>query len=304
MSFVEIRDHVIWTKHVGNTALENTLLNLAAGREVELVIDGSTGVWEKMADSNNGRPTNGIKPTGAAKFHWAALQGKRGERVEIALSHLPPVANDEQPPVTPLVPSEQAPKLQRPRPAGPPKCPDCRSGTVRSRVMIIASGTRDSNSSGAWITNRGTIGVGSRTGQSASRLAQMAAGNTSFRELKQFGISTGLLSLLVMMPGWEWLSSLGVFGLWCAGSVFAIGALGDFFVQKDNRYYNWMCTKCGCLFRFAEGQKNRQSSEQVAVSCLKTSFSSLVIYLFKPAAFVGCMSIPTIWPALEHFSLA
>jgi hypothetical protein len=84
IAFVEIRDHALWIKHIhGNIALKNKLLALEAGKIVHLKVDGVNGIWVKMEDGKDGRPTPGVKAIGPAKSHWHALQDRRGEIVTI-----------------------------------------------------------------------------------------------------------------------------------------------------------------------------------------------------------------------------
>jgi len=83
-AFVEIRDHALWLKHIhGNNELKNALIKLEEGQLAHLVIDGVKGVWVKMADGKDGRPTPGIKAIGPAKTHWHSLQNRRGDLVTI-----------------------------------------------------------------------------------------------------------------------------------------------------------------------------------------------------------------------------
>lgn len=84
MSVVEIRDHAIWIKHIhGNETLKDRLMELDAGELVTLNVHGYEGIWKKMDDGKDGRPTPGIKALGNAKVHWHDLQDSRGEMVEI-----------------------------------------------------------------------------------------------------------------------------------------------------------------------------------------------------------------------------
>lgn len=84
MSYVEIRDHALWLKHIhGNEELKSELMSLNAGELVELEIDGFHGMWKKMDDGKDGRPTQGIKAIGKAREHWHSLQSARGELVTI-----------------------------------------------------------------------------------------------------------------------------------------------------------------------------------------------------------------------------
>ena len=83
---VEVRDHVLWTKHIqGDDALKATLNTLGEGSQIELEVDGLLGAWQKMNDGRGGQPTPGIKPVGPARSHWHALVRDRlGSMVTIA----------------------------------------------------------------------------------------------------------------------------------------------------------------------------------------------------------------------------
>ena len=84
MSLVEIRDHALWIKHIHeNEPLREKLLALAGGSVVELEVNGFRGMWKKMDDGKDGRPTPGIKALGKARNHWHGLQKERGELVSI-----------------------------------------------------------------------------------------------------------------------------------------------------------------------------------------------------------------------------
>ncbi len=65
MSVVEVRDYVLWPKHIhGNASLRDELLALGAGALVKLVVDGFEGTWVKMDDGKTGAPTPGLKALG------------------------------------------------------------------------------------------------------------------------------------------------------------------------------------------------------------------------------------------------
>lgn len=85
---VEIKDFVIWLKHLhGDPSLKVRIDGLAAGELIELSVDGEAGVWEKMSDGADGRPTPGIKPFGRAKEHWHSLYAaRRGDVVSIQIA--------------------------------------------------------------------------------------------------------------------------------------------------------------------------------------------------------------------------
>ena len=84
MNLIEVRDFVLWPKHIHGTGnLKEALLALEAGEIVELVVNGYRGHWEKMADGKDGRPTPGLKPIGMAKKEWHGLKDRWGDLVEI-----------------------------------------------------------------------------------------------------------------------------------------------------------------------------------------------------------------------------
>ena len=84
MSRVEIRDHALWIKHIHkNDALKSKLMSLEAGDLVELRVDGFHGMWKKMDDGKDGRPTPGIRAIGKARDHWHEAQARRGELLSI-----------------------------------------------------------------------------------------------------------------------------------------------------------------------------------------------------------------------------
>jgi hypothetical protein len=76
---VEIRDHVLWPNHIRNAPnLRAWLLGLNSGEIVFLRIDGRVGVWQKMSDGANGRPTTGLKPGDArTREMWHSLFRER-----------------------------------------------------------------------------------------------------------------------------------------------------------------------------------------------------------------------------------
>ena len=79
-----MRDHALWIKHIhGNEPLKEKLLELAGGELVQLEVDGQAGMWKKMDDGKDGRPTPGIKGLAKARDHWHGLQESRGEMVSI-----------------------------------------------------------------------------------------------------------------------------------------------------------------------------------------------------------------------------
>jgi hypothetical protein len=93
MSVVEVRDYVLWPKHIhGNPKLRDELLALQAGALITLEVDGVTGTWVKMEDGNNGVPTPGLKALGTARDHWHGLfRAHRGAVLKITKSLAPAV---------------------------------------------------------------------------------------------------------------------------------------------------------------------------------------------------------------------
>lgn len=86
VGLVEVKDHVIWLKHIKNDdELVIYLDNFKQGVVISLSVDNKIGVWEKMADAAKGVSTNGIKPVGQAKKDWADIyKNKIGNLVSIS----------------------------------------------------------------------------------------------------------------------------------------------------------------------------------------------------------------------------
>jgi len=85
MVLVEVRDYALWPKHIhGDDALRDRLLAMRAGELVELTVDGVSGVWKKMSDGKDGRPTPGLKALHNARRHWHLLfRNEPGKLVSI-----------------------------------------------------------------------------------------------------------------------------------------------------------------------------------------------------------------------------
>jgi len=84
LQMVEVRDDVIWIKHIhGTKKLKAILTSLEEGDVVRLKVDFFKGHWVKMQNNPNGRPTPGIRPIGNAKTRWKDLQAKHGDLVTI-----------------------------------------------------------------------------------------------------------------------------------------------------------------------------------------------------------------------------
>lgn len=113
MASVEIRDHVIWLKHIHDDAeVVRRLSGLSAGQTVELVVDGVRGWWRRMADQPSGAPTPGLTPLSQVKPFWQDLyRRRRGDLVKLEASSIPPPASDLN--WTPLPPHAEATEADR-----------------------------------------------------------------------------------------------------------------------------------------------------------------------------------------------
>ncbi|MGI9440297.1 MAG: hypothetical protein ACR2OT_04890 [Parvibaculales bacterium] len=91
-SKVEVRDNVIWIKHIkNNSALAAHLCSMNAGESIKLEVAGERGLWCKMNNQNNDekRPTNGIKPADEkTKDFWWSMQDYRREGHYVAIQRI------------------------------------------------------------------------------------------------------------------------------------------------------------------------------------------------------------------------
>jgi hypothetical protein len=80
MAHVEVRDLMLWTKHVhGDVDLAQRLEALPPGKTVRMRVAGKSGVWEKVNAA-------ALRPIGDLKSSWRNLyKTKRGQLVELAL---------------------------------------------------------------------------------------------------------------------------------------------------------------------------------------------------------------------------
>jgi hypothetical protein len=84
MAVIEVRDHVLWIKHIrGDPDLSAALSELSPATKIRLSVGGLEGEWCKMGPGMDGRATPGFKPIGAARTHWHDLQAVRGAEVPI-----------------------------------------------------------------------------------------------------------------------------------------------------------------------------------------------------------------------------
>jgi hypothetical protein len=85
MATTTISNYVIWIRHIhGDQQLTAHIHAMWAGDTIQLEVDGVRGVWRKMDDGDDGRPTPGIRPIGAIQAVWRSLyQRRRGETVTV-----------------------------------------------------------------------------------------------------------------------------------------------------------------------------------------------------------------------------
>jgi len=85
MASTTVSDYVIWAKHIhDDPELVQRVLAKWAGETIQLEVDGVRGVWRKMDDGADGRPTPGIRPIGAAQEVWRYLyKRRRGDVVSL-----------------------------------------------------------------------------------------------------------------------------------------------------------------------------------------------------------------------------
>ena len=75
-------DDAIWLKHISADANAIALLRqIPAGTCLRLEVEGVSGVWQRMADGTDGRPTFGLKPIGDTLGFWKTMKPRRGERL-------------------------------------------------------------------------------------------------------------------------------------------------------------------------------------------------------------------------------
>jgi hypothetical protein len=91
MALVEVRDHVVWFKHIHNDPeTVSRLSRLSAGQCAELIVDGARGWWRRMADQPSGAATPGLAPLSQAKPFWQKLYAeRRGDLVPLEVVEIP-----------------------------------------------------------------------------------------------------------------------------------------------------------------------------------------------------------------------
>jgi len=82
-----ISDFVIWAKQIHDDEdIGQRIAALNAGQTIDLIVDGIRGVWRKMDDGKDGRPTRGIRPLGQTQAFWRSLyESRRGDVVTLEL---------------------------------------------------------------------------------------------------------------------------------------------------------------------------------------------------------------------------
>ena len=87
MARTTISDFVIWAKQIHDDEdIGQRIASLSAGQTIDLIVDGVRGVWRKMDDGKDGRPTRGIRPLGRAQEFWRTLyESRRGDVVSLEL---------------------------------------------------------------------------------------------------------------------------------------------------------------------------------------------------------------------------
>lgn len=87
MARTTISDFVIWAKQIHDDEnIGQRIAALNAGQTIDLIVDGVRGVWRKMDDGKDGRPTRGIRPLGQTQAFWRTLyESRRGDVVTVEL---------------------------------------------------------------------------------------------------------------------------------------------------------------------------------------------------------------------------
>ncbi|MCO5730421.1 hypothetical protein [Rhizobium sp. SSA_523] len=84
MQHVRLTDQVIWFKHVEGSTLLERLKSLPPGEEINLEVNGVVGRWKRMSIGSDGRPTDGIKPSGSMRAIWSEWYSmRRGDRLPV-----------------------------------------------------------------------------------------------------------------------------------------------------------------------------------------------------------------------------
>lgn len=87
MDTLKITDDVIWLKHIAaGEGFMDKVGRLRPAQKLRLEVDGRSGIWTRMADGKDGRPTPGLKPhDDETRALWKTMQQRRGETVPVKL---------------------------------------------------------------------------------------------------------------------------------------------------------------------------------------------------------------------------
>lgn len=78
MSFVQVRDHALWTADIhGGAELVQRICDLREGETIRLKVEGVTGTWRRLRDGAGGRTSPGILAEGEAQSKWHELRNER-----------------------------------------------------------------------------------------------------------------------------------------------------------------------------------------------------------------------------------
>jgi len=78
MSFVEVRNYALWVGDIhGNKALQQRIVAMEPGEQIELEVEGFRGLWEKLPPVGDDDARHGIKAAGEAQRRWHALRDER-----------------------------------------------------------------------------------------------------------------------------------------------------------------------------------------------------------------------------------
>ncbi len=78
MSFVEVRDHALWVRHIhGNKSLQERIRAMKEGELIELKVNGVRGMWERIKGGGVDSAMPGIKALGDARSKWHKLRSER-----------------------------------------------------------------------------------------------------------------------------------------------------------------------------------------------------------------------------------
>ena len=85
MATTTASDFVIWSKHIyGDPDLVRQIGAMSPGQTLGLRVDGRDGVWVRLADGEDGRPTLGLKPLGRTRVDWQVLyKNRKGDAVSL-----------------------------------------------------------------------------------------------------------------------------------------------------------------------------------------------------------------------------